>query len=426
MRKTEDPLQLEYGENIGALRVVRQAAPAGAASFSATYVGPAGWGFDPPGEEGAARLVNQLVATATRRRDRVALARRLDRAGATLARQTSPEAGELTLWGPAGDWVELLELLSEVVLEPRFDPEDLARTRRQMLERQLRQQSQPASRAEFELTRAVFPPGHPYRESGLGDRRSIARLTRSRLERFHREHYTGGGASVIVTTSAPLSAVRRAVASHFGSLGPRSAPSLRLPPLLAVRPRRVTVDLPGRSQVEVRVGGPSIPQSSPDYPGAYLANEVLGGRPLLARLFQRVREQNGLAYHASSHLDSMRLGGIWSARAGTGADRWRKVVPMLEEEVARIRRSRVGAEELRSVRESSIGEIPLSLESTADAHELAVDAAYHELPPDYWSAWPARLRDVTAADVRRAAVRAFDAARSVTVVVGPIGARPGR
>ena len=415
-----DPLLLEFGEDIDGLRVVRQPPPVGAASFSATYVGPGGWGFDPVGEEGGARLVNLLITSAAGQLDRVALARRLDRAGATLARQTSPEAAEVTLWGPAEDWQELLGVLADVVLRPRFDPEDIARVRRQVLERQLREMTQPASRAGFELLRAIFPKGHPYRSTGLGDRRSIARLSRGRLQRFHRDHYTSRGGALVVTVSARLASVERQVRKHFRRFPDVASPQLEIPRLTAAPAEHRTINLPGRSQVEVRVGGPSVAQSSSDYPAAYLANEILGGRPLLARLFQRVRERSGLAYHASSHLETMRYGGIWSAQAGTGADRWRKVVPMLEEEVERLRRERVPLRELTSVRESAIGEIPLSLESTADAHELAVEAAYHGLPVDYWRTLPERLRAVGPEDVLRAAIVAFDRNRSVTVVAGPI------
>lgn len=415
-----DPLRLEFGEAVRGLRVVRQPPPVGAASFSASYVGPAGWGFDPDGQEGTARLVNHLMTSATEHDDRVALARRLDRAGATLSRQVSAEAAQLTIWGPAEDWGSLLGLLGEVVLAPRFDPEDIARVRRQFFERQLREVTQPASRADLELLRAVFPVDHPYRATGLGDHRSVARLSRSRLRDFHRQHYTSGGGVLVVTVPASLRAVEQAVRSRFGSFAVETGPELRLPKLYPASPQERTVDLPGRSQVEVRLGGPSIPQGAPEYAAAYLANEVLGGRPLLARLFQRVRERSGLAYHASSHLDTMRLAGIWSAQAGTSAENWHKVVPMLEEEVARLRRDRVPLRELTSVRESSIGEIPLALESTSEAHGLAVDVAYHRLPPDYWLTWPARLRAVTPADVLRAARAAFDRNHSATVIAGPL------
>ncbi|MGC2360427.1 MAG: pitrilysin family protein [Thermoplasmata archaeon] len=420
-----DPLRLEYGAGVDGLRLVRQPPPAGAASFSASYVGPAGWGFDPPGEEGVARLVNQLCISAAGRRNRVALARWLDLAGATLSRHADPEAATVTIWGPAQDWEALLDILADVVRRPRFDEEDIVRVRRQTLERQLREMTQPGSRADRELLRTVFPEGHPYRSTGLGDRRSIARLTRPRLQRFHREHYTSGGAVIVVTGPAGLSAAERAVRQRFGSFPIRRGPRLRLPNMSRESPQHRSISLPGRSQVEVRVGGPSIALGSPEYAAAYLANEVLGGRPLLARLFQRVRERSGLAYHASSHLDSMRMGGIWTARAGTGVDRWRKVVPMLEEEVARLRRVRIPLRELNSVRESAIGEIPLELESTSEAHALAVEAAYHELPSDYWLTWPELLRAVSPEEVRQAAGTAFDENRSVTVIAGSMtAARP--
>jgi zinc protease len=420
MSNSRNPLRFEYGEPIEGMRVVRQPPPAGAASFSASYVGPGGWGFDSPGEEGVARVVNQLVTSAAGRYDRVALSRRLDRAGATLSRQTSPEAAQVTIWGPAEDWKTLLGVLSEVVLNPRFDPEDVARAQRQLFERQLRERTQPASRAEFELLRTIFPEGHPYRATGLGDRRSGVRLTRARLQRFHREHYTSRGAMLVVTVPAALPSVERELRRRFGEFPEIPGPELRLPSVGARPPEERTIDLPGNSQVEVRVGGPSIAQAAPEYAAAFLANEVLGGRPLMARLFQRVRETSGLAYHASSHLDTMRLGGIWSVQAGTGADRWRRVVPMLEEELARLRRELVPQGELSSVRESAIGEIPLALESTSEAHALAVDAAYHALPEDYWLTWPGRLRTVNATGLREAARVAFDSVCSATIVTGPV------
>jgi zinc protease len=420
MTEPTDPLRIEYGAELDGLRVVRQVPPAGAASFSATYVGPAGWGFDPGGREGAARLVNQLVTSAAGRYDRVALARLLDRSGATLSRQCAPESAEVTIWGPAGEWEPLLAILADVVLRPRFEPSDLARARRQMRERQLREATQPANRAERELLRAVFPAGHPYRESGLGSPRTLSRLTRGDLVRFHREHYTSGDSSLVVTARARLPAVERAARRLFHGFARVRAPTLTVPPVPAPRTGERSVNLPGRSQVEVRVGGASIARSAPEYPAAFLANEILGGRPLLSRLFQRVREKGGLAYHASSELEAMRFGGYWVAEAGTGADRWRRVVPMLREEVDRLRTERVGRAELEATRRSVIGEIPLALESTSEAHELAVDVAYHRLPGDYLLGWPDLLRAVRSRDVEAAAALALDRRTSVTVYAGPV------
>ncbi len=422
MADRADPLRLEYLEPVGGLRVVRQAPPAGAGSFAATYVGPAGWAYDAPQAAGTARLVNQLVTSAAGPYDRIELARRLDRAGAILSRRAAPESSEVTVWGPADAWEPLLGILALVVLRPRFDADDVRRGLRQLAEHQLRETTQPGHRADRELLHRIFPPGHPYRETGTGSRRTLRALTRARLVRFHEEHYTGDGGLLVVTVPASGSAVRRAARRLFASFGSARAP----PTPHASRPRSVrglaTIDLPGRSQVEVRVGGPSIARSDPAFPAAFLANEVLGGRPLLNRLFQRVRERGGLAYHASSDLEAMRWGGYWVAVAGTGADRWRRVVPLLQGELGRLRATRLEPAELRTVRDSAIGEIPLSLESTAEAHELAVDAGYHGLPPEHWRRWPATLREVRPDAVRDAARKALGEDGSVTVVAGPLTA----
>ena len=423
--ESHDPLRFRYLDPLDGLRVVYQPPPPGAASVTATYVGPAGWGFDAPGEEGAARLVSQLVTSAAGPYNRVELARRLDRAGGTLTRQCAPESAEITVWGPADAWEELLRLLSLAVLEPRFDPEDVERARRQLVERQLREAAQPAQRAERELLRSIFPSGHPYRTTGTGSPRSLRRLGRARLARFHAEHFTGEGGLLVVTGPAGPEKIRAAARRRFSSFSRAKGPELRLPRPRAIEPVRHTIALAGRSQVDVRLGGPSLARGDVRFPAAFLANEILGGRPLLSRLFQRVRERGGLAYHASSELEAMRLGGYWVAAAGTGADRWKKVVPMLEDELRKLREASPTTAELDLIRESAVGEVPLSLESTSEAHELAVDAAYHGLPEDHWVRWPSVLRQVRPAEVRDAARAAFGALGAATVVAGPVGG-PGR
>jgi zinc protease len=210
--------------------------------------------------------------------------------------------------------------------------------------------------------------------------------------------------------------VRRA----FRELPAAGAPPLRSSPVQRTRGREVTVDLPGRTQVEVRLAGASISRMDDAFPATFLANETLGGRPLLSRLFQRVREQEGLAYHASSSVEAMRLGGYWIAQAGTGARRWRRVVRLLRREVLRLEQEAVSEGELDAVRQSAIGEIPLALESTAEAHDLAVDVAYNGLDLDYWAHWPDVLRGVRPRHLREAASVALDGRTAVTVLAGPL------
>ncbi len=420
MRESNDPRRIEYVDGPSGLGVVRQGPPAGARSFAATYIGPAGWAYDPKGGEGTARLAAQLVTSGAGRRGHAELARFLDRCGARLITQVDPETIGVTVWGPADAWEELLGVLADAILRPRYEDSDLTRVRRRLLEAQLQELAQPASRADRELLRAVFPANHPYRGTGMGDQRSVSRISRDGIDRFRRGHLVGKGGILVATGAPPVMAVARVARQFFSGLPSVGPPELPSPTSRASRQREVRVALPGLSQVEIRLGGTSVSRSNPRFPEAYLANEVLGGAILLSRLFRRVRARAGLAYYASSRLEAMRLGGYWVAQAGAGIDRWSRAVPMLKQEVARLSTKSPSRDELRTVCESRIGEIGISLETTAEAHELAVDAAYYGLPPDHWVQWPSTLRALTPKEVRDTAEIAFDPASAVTILAGPI------
>lgn len=414
------PLRVQRDRPLEGLELVRQEPPRAAQSACMSFLCPAGSGFDPRGKEGLALLSSRVATAAAGSLDRAALARQLDRLGATLTSQLAPESVEFTIWGPAKEWRRLVSILSDVALRPRWATDDVARVRRQLVERQMRERELPGPRAERELLRAIFPPGHPYRQTGAGSPRSIANLGPRELRTFHESHYFSNDALLVTTTGAPLASLRREVARCFRPLAHADdPPSLRLPAVSEPAAPRRQVPLPGRSQTDVRMGGPSWRRSAPGYPALFLANEVLGGRPLLSRLFQKVREREGLAYHASSALEAMRFGGFWTVQAGTNPANADRTVDLLQAELDRLRSDLVPPEELEVIRESAIGEQALQLETSADAHELAVDLAYHRLPEDFWEQWPSMLRSVSPADVREAARAGLTAGGAVTVIAGP-------
>jgi zinc protease len=115
----------------------------------------------------------------------------------------------------------------------------------------------------------------------------------------------------------------------------------------------------------------------------------------------------------------MRWGGSWVAAAGTGPERVDATLRLLRSEVQRIANEEVPRPELDQIRESLLGSLPLSLETTSGAHQLACDIAYHHLPDDFLHEWPRTLRALTPVAVRSAAAAALDGRRAATIVAGP-------
>jgi zinc protease len=416
---TRDSLRMERSTLSSGLEVIVQAAPASARSFSISYVAPAGWGFEPREAEGLARVTAKLAVGRPGKRSREEMARTLDRLGASLTSEIAPESAEITLWGPQDAWDPLLKIFIDAIFRPHFAEDELDRAQRQIRERQLRQMVQPDLRVEREFLSALFPKGHPYRSTGLGNERSIARISTDGLRHFHGTHYPARGSVLAVTSGEPLQWVIRSLSRHFPSDG--FVPDPAIPEMSAVPHRRGTqiATIRGQSQVAVRIGASSVPRSDPAYPELFLLNEVLGGRPLLSRLFQRVREQHGLAYHASSELEAMRWGGYWEAVAGTDPATRDRVIVLMLREIEKLSGNLIPVRELNRIRESAIGSLPLELETTASAHELAVDVAYHHLPGDFYRMWPDRLRSIGPRDLRAAAEVGFTTDDAVVVTAGP-------
>jgi zinc protease len=414
-----DPVLMERTTLPSGLEVVLQRPPASARSFSVSYVAPAGWGFEPHDVQGLAMVAAKMVIGRPGKRSREEIARTLDRLGASLTSSVAPESAELTLWGPEDTWNPLLKIFADAVFRPYFAQDDLERAKRQLRERQLRQAIQPDLRAERELFADLFPGGHPYGSTGIGTARTAARISLERVRRFHRAHYPARSSVLAITSRAPTEVVMRSLTGLFASEEFGPDPSLPTIPRNPPKARRQSVTIHGQSQVAIRIGGATVPRSDPTYPELFLLNEVLGGRPLLSRLFQRVREQHGLAYHASSELEAMRWGGYWEAVAGTDPATRDQVVGLMIGEIEKLSSDLIPIPELDRIRESTLGSLPLELETTATAHELAVEVAYHHLPGDFYRTWPERLRKIGPRELRSAAESGFTADHGVVVTAGP-------
>jgi zinc protease len=411
------------------LTVYHQRAPSTSVTFAITWTSDAGSARDPPGREGIAAASSRLLQAGTRRRSKRDFARELDRLASAFSARTSWERLEVEVSGPQDAEERGLSLLQEALLEPRFDPEELARVRREMQEALLREESQPDEKADRVFLEKLLPKGHPYRRNPLGTSRSLASMDAERARAFHRSHLFARGSKLIVTSHDPPGTCLSRVRRMLGDLPPGRPAAPLLAPPSSVRGGREPLYLavPGTTQVEVVIGGTAPARAHPDHAALTLADQVLGGRPILSRLFQVVREQHGFAYGAGSELESLAWGGLWTADAGTDAGHVRQVHQLLVQEVRRLAERGPSPSELRLIRESFLGSLPLLLETSTQAHGLAAEIAYFDLPLDHFVRWPAVLREVKPRQISDAARKhLWDGGPPLAVAVGPPLTRPER
>src|SRR5215471_7959922 len=149
---------------------------------------------------------------------------------------------------------------------------------------------------------------------------------------------------------------------YFESLAPNGG--VPVDPTPSTHARIALRNKKSLEQVHVCLGVPSYPLPHNERFACYVLNTLLGGG-MSSRLFQNIRERQGLAYAVFSELNPYRDTGCLSIYAGTSVESARKVVESITREFRLLKDQRVPDEELRRAKDHLKGSLMLGLESTA-------------------------------------------------------------
>ena len=170
-------------------------------------------------------------------------------------------------------------------------------------------------------------------------------------------------------------------------------------------------------QVQLCIGVPSLSIGHEKRFASYILNTLLGGG-MSSRLFQSVRERQGLAYAIYSELNPFRDTGCLSIYAGTSREAATKVVQSVVAEFRRLKQEAITPDELRRSKDQLKGNLMLSLESsTARMSNLARQEMYFDR---FYSMDEIidRVEGVTAEDVMQFAQSCFTTENIAVTVLG--------
>jgi zinc protease len=377
---------------------------------------PGGAVRDPADAAGLANLTAALLTRGTARRSGPDRDRAIEFVGGSLEAGAGSDAATVTLSVLKKDLPLGLDLLAEVLLEPAFPADEVARKVTDIQAALRRSEQNPETVGARELGHLIFP-GHPYGRPASGTIESMGRLTREQVVAFHARHYRPDGATIVAVGDVTAAEIRQGLLARLSGWRAPSAPLPAVPRPAASVPaeeRKITRDL---TQTAVLLGRPSIRQDDPDYFPLAVASYVLGGGST-SRLYTRVREDRGLAYSVYSTLLPGRYGASALVSLQTRTDSVAEAVRVVREEMARLGREPVTAPELERARSYLIGSFPLRLDTSGKLAGFLGAVEDNGLGLDYPDRYKERVARVTAADVQRVAARYLDPATFSSVLVG--------
>jgi zinc protease len=139
----------------------------------------------------------------------------------------------------------------------------------------------------------------------------------------------------------------------------------------------------------------------------------------MGRLGAHVRDEQGLAYYASSSLTGGKANSLWSSRAGVDPGNIGRALAGIDRELRRLRDEPVSDQEFDDARSYSIGRLPLAVESLGGVTDLLLTLERFGLGLDYLDRYPEYISALTKDDLLRAASRHLDPDRLAIGIAGP-------
>ncbi len=367
-----------------------------------------------PGKAGLAGLTRGLLDTGAGTLDEEQIASRLVDTGAKFtggADSDRASFGIRTLSSKA-ERVAALDLMRTILSAPTFPSAILEREKGRTIAGIRESETRPDAIAGKRFSAAIYPD-HPY--GVVPTVESVANIQRQDLVAFHKARYAAKGA--VISLIGDISrAEAEQIVQHLTEALPDGGAVATVAPVKKPVAATIKVDHPA-TQSHVHIGLPAIARDSPDYFPLLVGNYTLGGGGFVSRLMKEVREKRGYAYSVYSYFAPRKLEGPFEIGLQTRRDQAQAAIKLVDEVLTDFITSGPTPQELAAAKKNMIDGLALRLDSNAKLLGYLSAIGFYGLPLTYIDDYPAKVRAVTAEQVRAAFARHVTKESLMTVIV---------
>src|ERR1700746_487492 len=328
-----------------------------------------------PQWNGISHFIEHMVFKGTEHRSAEDIARQVDSIGGNMDAFTAKECVCFNVKVLDEHLPIAMDILSDLVLHPVFAAQDISRERGVILE-EIKMDEDNPDYLVHEIFTQNFWKDHPLGRPILGTKDTVRRFARDPVLEVYKQRFAPGNLIVCAAGNLKHDEFVELVARHFEYMKPAKNGLHTLPPKIV--PHIIMRNKKALEQVQICVGVPSHPIAHERRHASYILSTLLGGG-MSSRLFQNIRERQGLAYAIYSDLTPYRDTGCLSVYAGTSRASAARVVQSIVSEFQKLKSEPVPAEELRRAKDQLKGSLMLSLESsTARMSNLARQEMYFD------------------------------------------------
>ncbi len=400
--------------------------------------------FEPAEKPGIAHFLEHAVFKGTEKRNAFQIAQSIESLGGYLNAFTGRELNCYFARVMDSHLPVAVDVIGDLLQSSKFDPHEIEKEKMVVIEEIHGLEDNPEDLVSELYANLIWRP-HPLSRPILGDAPSVSSLTRNHLVDYLAARYRNDRIYVIAAGSVDHEALVDLVREQYDFPGeghPADADvdgdvegdvhadfdadvdgdvdaDVRLDSTQHKKRHKKRVLSKEIAQVHLCLGGVALPYGHPSKYALFLLNAILGGG-MTSRLFQKIREEAGLAYSIYSDLDFYRDTGQICISAGVDPKDAQRTVDLIRQECRVICEQPVPEEELRDTRSQLTGGLYLSLEESGSVMNRLARAEIYENAYSSVDETVRKLEEVTTGDIAELAETVFAPENTYLTAVGPV------
>src|SRR6476646_4881134 len=255
-----------------------------------------------PDLNGISHFTEHMVFKGTKNRSARDIARQVDSIGGNMDAFTGKETICFNIKVLDEHVPVAIDILSDLVLNPVFDPKDILREKGVILE-EIKMDEDNPDYLVHEIFTQNFWKDHPLGKPILGTKDTVKKFERDPVLDFYKHRFSPGNMIISAAGHLKHEEFVELVNKHFGHMKPMKNGFHGSEPKITARV--ITRNKKSLEQVQLCIGVPAHPIAHEKRHAGYILNTLIGGG-MSSRLFQNIRERQGLAYSIYSDLNPYR------------------------------------------------------------------------------------------------------------------------
>ncbi|MDP9292272.1 MAG: insulinase family protein, partial [Verrucomicrobiota bacterium] len=394
--------------------LVREDARLPLVAMSAVF--KAGLLAETPENNGLTKLFSRVILKGTKSRTAEQIADQIEAVGGTIGSDAGNNSFTVAAKVMKPDLKTGLDIFADVLLNP-IAPEKAVAREKEIQLAGIKEEDEEVTNVARNLMRANLFPGHPYGLRGTGTPETVAKLTQADLLDFHKQYVVGKNCVIAIFGDVKATEIKKLVEAELGKM-PAGTPALvEVKPAAPLERSLSVAEQKKKEQAILMVGYRGTDMFDPDGYALQLIDEA--SSDLGSRFFVRIREKMGLAYFVGSSQTMGLVPGPFIFYLGTSPEKVDAVRVELLDEIDKLSREGLTAEELARAKEKFIGQQEIRNQSEdAFAYASALDELYG-LGYAHYRELKEKVNAVTLDDIKRVAAKFFHEQPNVIATVRP-------